>query len=167
MKNIFVLGVLALILGGSTHPGAIRNDAAFWNMLTPAARMVLAQVPVYVEDACEGTIRGTAFIGGRYNWETNVVRLCAVDILGQPNILRHEALHALDRASKPGSLRGGFFESVPPDLYEQAEALYPGWFRPLEVWATAPLVVGWDFDQLPAGVAAFYAPWFTGIGDAR
>lgn len=177
---------LALLLGGSTCPGAIRNDARFWNMLTPAARQVLAQVSVYIEPNCWGTVSHQPFAGGRYDWETNAIELCgpvpsmdlgtkasrarsspdgidATDILGHPEILRHEALHALDRASNPTSIRSGFFESVPADLYEQAEALYPGWFRPLELWATLPLVVGWDFDRLPDNVAAYYAPWFGGI----
>lgn len=168
MKNIFVLGVLALILGGSTRPGAIRNDAAFWNMLTPAARVALAQVPVYIESACEGTVSHQPFTGGRYDWDTNEIELCAIDLLREPDILRHEALHALDRATRKwDSVRNGFFEVVPADLYKQAAVLYDGWFRPLELWATVPLVVHWRFDQLPTEVAAYYAPWFTGIGETR
>jgi hypothetical protein len=164
------LMVLALccLLGSSGRPGAIRNDAAFWDMLTPAARMILAQVPVYIEPTCRGTVSHQPFSGGRYDWETNVIELCATDILAHPDILRHEALHALDRATwKWDSIRNGFFEAVPTDLYEQAEALYPGWFRPLELWATVPLIVHWQFDQLPLQVAAFYVPWFTGIGGTR
>jgi hypothetical protein len=39
--------------------------------------------------------------------------------------------------------------------------MYGGWFRPGELYAMVPLVVDWNFDQLPPMVAAAYAPWFV------
>jgi hypothetical protein len=62
----------------------------------------------------------------------------------------------------------GLAKRVPPDLYRQAEEAYRcvpgggchGWFKPGELWAMLPIIVGWDFDALPPDIARFYAPWF-------
>jgi hypothetical protein len=62
----------------------------------------------------------------------------------------------------------GLAKMVPLDLYRRAEEAYRcvpgdgchGWFKPGELWAMLPIIVGWDFDALPPDVAQFYAPWF-------
>lgn len=156
MKTRAVLATIlcGLLLTAATPVSPIRADEAFWNMLTPAAREVLMQVPVSIETKCDQP-------RGVYHGVLNTIDLCAISLRGDPDRLRHEALHALDWSTGTRlSDVSGFVEAVPPKLAAQAERLYGGWFRPGELYAMVPIVVGWDFDRLPDDVAVFYAPWF-------
>jgi hypothetical protein len=166
---LIVIG--SFFLAGATAPtNPIRADWSFWNMLTPAGRDRLIQVPVLIRDNCEGILRGASFTGGRYDGLTDTIELCGVNIPEEADRLRHEALHALDwtygfRITD----KNGFDKSIPPALYNEAERQYRcnaqggchGWFRAGELWAMVPIVVSWDFGTLPPWVAHFYEPWFS------
>lgn len=154
-RLIFFLPIVLLLGAAAPPPGAIRHDEAFWNMLTPAGREVLSGVPVVI-------VPGPCTWTARFVIERNAIEACGqIDV----QILRHEALHALDwDGAEHRSVRpGGFLAVVGKDspLHAEVSALYPGFLAPQEIWATVPLVVGWDFGALPDDVATFYAPWFS------
>ena len=142
-------------------PTAFIGDPAFWHMLTPAGRRVLYAVTVVaIAQPCEihAPYLGAVVFAGVYQGDTNTIMLCGQPAQDDPNVLRHESLHALDAVDGPDTL------VVSGELYTQAEAMYNAgggsWFRPGELFAMLPLVVGWDFTALPPLVAEAYAPWF-------
>jgi hypothetical protein len=152
------------LLAGASLPSPIRQDEAFWRRLTSAAQNVLMNTPVLVRSTCRG-VHGRFFVGGVYHSKTNTIELCGIDSREDSSRLRHDALHALDWAGgQMASETSGFLKVVPAHLRQRAERLYKGWLRSGELWAILPIVVDWQWDQLPPDVAAFYAPWFT---DAR
>ena len=149
--------VCSIWLSAASAPvNPFRQDEAFWKMLTPAARVVLADVQVTVRAECD------TFVGGVYHSATNSIEICNIDLREQPDRLRHEALHALDWSNGRQATNSNRFvgATLANKLYARAEALYGGWFLEGELFAMVPIVVGWDFDQLPAEVAGFYAAWF-------
>lgn len=167
-RALLLSALCLLALAADTPPASpIRRDAAFWNMLTPAGRQVLSGVAVLIRDRCEGTVRGTIFTGGRYDAVENTIEVCGEEPDENPDRLRHEVLHALDWADGAGGDELSA-KQVPLELYEQAEDAYRcgpnggchGWFRPPELFAMLPIVVGWDFEALPDDVGALYGEWF-------
>ena len=145
-------------------PTAFIGDPAFWHMLTPEGRRVLAAVTVVATaEPCE-ILPGYPYAGGVYQGDTNTIMLCGQAAQDNLNILRHESLHALDAVDGPDTL------VVSEKLYSQAEAMYNAgggsWFRPGELYAMLPLVVDWDFAALPPLVAETYAPWFRAASTA-
>ena len=160
----------SLLLAASNPPSnVIRFDYGFWNMLTPAGRDRLMAVPVIIRESCEGVLQGTVFTGGVYDGLADTITLCDVNIPEERDRIRHEALHALDWTfGFRMTDKNGFGKAVPPALYEEAERAYRcnaqggchGWFRQGEAFAMIPIVVGWDFDALPAQVARYYSVWF-------
>jgi len=104
------------------------------------------------------------FNGAVYSAIFNRIQVCN-GLFSPPDILRHEALHALDWAGGyPASLTLLLFKSTPGYLVVRMENLYPGWLRPVEYWAVLPLVVDWDFSALPDWIEAHYEPWFVSAG---
>jgi len=159
-------------------PTILGRDLAFWQMLTPEGRAVLSVVTLIVSDeprsyACPQayevggpTPAVCAYYGGVYEGDTNTIGLWGEAAQANPDILRHEALHALDAAGGDGLASDNGFLKIAGELAPEAEALYNagggGWFRPNELFAMIPLVVCWDFGQLPTSVTAYYARWFVG-----
>lgn len=168
MKRLLLLVLSMIILGGSDLPyGAIRRDGQFWNMLTPAARQTLQDVPVLSRPECLGAI-GEAFVGAVYDSTANSITICG-EPEENPDRLRHEALHALDwSAGIRSSDTINWRRDLPSNLYIQAQEAYlcagdgcGGIFTPAEIWPMLPIVAEWDFDQLPPEISARYAPWFV------
>lgn len=158
LRPALLLSILCLLALAADAPpvSPLRRDAAFWRMLTPAGHDVLSDVTIRYAPTCEGIAR--AEIGGRYDSIPNTITLCGAAAAFFPaDILRHEALHALDWADGEPFYGG---KGIPPKLIAAAEAEYPGWLRPVELYAVIPLVVDWDLAALPDDVAALYAPWF-------
>jgi hypothetical protein len=161
-------------------PTGFESDPAFWQMLTPAGQAVLSGVTVTISDEPRSYVcpqayevgaptpipAVCAYYGGMYEGDTNTISLWGEAAQANPDILRHEALHALDAAGGDGLASDNGFLKVAGELAPEAEALYNAgggtWFRPNELWAMVPLLVAWDFDRLPDLVAAYYAQWFVG-----
>ena len=154
----WIIALLTLLLAGATLPvSPVRADWRFWNMLTPLGRDVLAAVPILAIEDCETIVHGD--IGGEYDATRNAITVCGPSIAEFPDdILRHEALHALDW-SDGAPYAGG--KEISGQLVAAASAQYPGFLRSPEVFATIPLVIDWQFELLPDEAASLYAPWFT------
>lgn len=159
------------------QPAGFATDPAFWAMLTPEGQAVLAGVTVTVSDeprsyACPQAYEVGAptptpavctYYGGVYDGATNTIGLWGEAAQANPDILRHEALHALDAAGDRLAGESGLVK-VAGELAAEAEAMYNAgggtWFRPNELFAMLPIVAGWDFGELPPAVRAYYAEWF-------
>jgi hypothetical protein len=119
---------------------------------------------VYEVGAPTPTPAVCTYYGGMYEGDTNTIYLYGEAAQANPDILRHEALHALDAADGQAASETPFQKLAGGELARDAEALYNAgggtWFRPNELFAMAPIVVGWDFDLLPPAVEAYYAEWF-------
>jgi len=161
-------------------PVGFETDPAFWQMLTPEGQAVLSRVTVIISDeprsyACPqawevGSPTPTpavcTYYGGIYEGATNTIGLWGLAAQANPDILRHEALHALDAADDMDAGQGSPFQKLAGgELAQEAEVLYNAgggtWFRPGELFAMIPFTVNWDFDRLPDLVAAYYAQWFV------
>jgi hypothetical protein len=158
-------------------PAGFATDPTFWEMLTLEGQEVLAGVTVVVSDeprsyACPQvwevgaptpTPAVCTYYGGVYEGDTNTISLWGEAAQANPDILRHEALHALDAAGDRPANESGLVKAA-GELIAEAEAEYNAgggtWFRPNELYAMLPIVVGWDFDELPPAVEAYYAEWF-------
>lgn len=164
-------------------PFGFEIDPAFWQMLTPEGQAVLSRVTVIISDEPRSypcprawevgsqtpTPAVCTYYGGMYDRATNTIGLWGEAAQANPDILRHEALHALDAADDMDTGQGSAFQKLAGgELAQEAEALYNAgggtWFRPGELYAMVPLVVDWQFDQLPLAVEAFYAEWFIAAG---
>jgi hypothetical protein len=163
-----------------TRPGmpfGFETDPAFWQMLTPEGQTVLSHVTVIISDEPRSypcpqmwevgsptpTPAVCTYYGGMYDGATNTIGLWGLAAQANPDILRHEALHALDAADGQAACETGF-QKLAAGLAPQAEALYQAgggtWFRPGDLYAMVPFVVDWHFDRLPPAVAAYYADFF-------
>ena len=160
MRQLILLLLFALAPSRQlSWPRPDAFDPAFWAMLAPAGQRVLAAVTVVATaKPCE-ILPGHPYLGGVYQGDTNTIMLCGQAAIDNLDILRHEALHALDAVDGADAL------SVSDKLYARAEAIYNAgggsWFRPGELYAMLPLAVDWNFDVLPPMVAEAYAPWFV------
>lgn len=163
MRRLILLLLFALAPSRQlSWPRPDAFDPTFWQMLTPAGQQVLATVTVVATaKPCE-ILPGHPYLGGVYQGDTNTIMLCGQAAQDNLNILRHEALHALDAVDGADCC---FAKMVPTELVRASEAMYNAgggtWFRPGELYAMVPLVVDWNFDQLPPMVAAVYAEWFV------
>jgi hypothetical protein len=164
-------------------PFGFEIDPAFWQMLTPEGQAVLSRATVIISDEPRSYVCPRAwevgsptptpavctYYGGIYDGATNTIGLWGEAAQANPDILRHEALHALDAADDMDAGQGSPFQKLAGgELAQEAEALYNAgggtWFRPGDLYAMVPLVVEWDFDLLPSAVAAYYAEWFITAG---